>query len=169
MACRLNSAPRSRTLSRSPPHKQLQQTAITTVKRPWICHSGCERSSIRSFQTLGPLDAWVTNRFRGVGTSKAQRHGVKLVLHCSSPVLGGGYKESAECEWRRGCEKWRVGRRMGEMIRIWKGGLLGVPVAHQHPPDCRRWYLLLSVLTSSPIFLFSNSVQVPPFEIGEFF
>lgn len=169
MACCLDSAPRSWTLSRSPPHKQLQQTAITTLKRPWICHSGCKQSSIRSFQTLGPLDAWVTNRFRGVGTSKAQRHGVKLLLHCSSQVLGGGYKDSAECEWQRGCEKWRVGRRMGEMIKIWKGGLLGVPVAHQHPPDCRRWYLPVYALTSSPVFLFSNSVQVPPFDIGEFF
>lgn len=91
MAHCLDSAPRSWTLSRSPPHKQLQQAATTTtLKRPWVCHSGCERSSIRSFQTLGPLDAWVTNRFREARTSKAQGHGVKLLLRCNSQVWFGG-------------------------------------------------------------------------------
>lgn len=82
MAHCLASTPRSWTLSRSPPHKHLQQIATTTRQRPWGCHSGCKRSSIRSFQTLRPLDAWVTNRFSGAGTSKAQGHGVKLLLHC---------------------------------------------------------------------------------------
>lgn len=81
--------------SRSPPHKQLQQTATTTLQCPWVCHSGCKQPSIRSFQTLGPLDAWVTNRFRGAGTSKAQGQ------LSSSPVWGGKHKDSVEQEARR--------------------------------------------------------------------
>ncbi len=37
----------------------------------------------------------------------------------------------------------------GEMSRIWKQEPLGVPIAYQHPPDCRRWYLPILVLSSS--------------------
>lgn len=123
--------------SRSSPHKQLQQTATTTLKRPWVCHSGCKRSSIGSFQTLGPLDAWVTNRFRGAGTSKAQGQ------FCSSRVWGvvGGWGDT-RIVWsmsdREDLRNEGLAGGRGEMSRIWKQGL---PAAYQHPPDCRRWCL----------------------------
>lgn len=55
---------------------------------------------------------------------------------------------------------------MGETSRIWKQGLLGVPAAYQHPPDCRRW----SARSVPPhVFRLPNNMLVPHFEIGEFY
>lgn len=90
MAGCLDLAPRSWTLSRCSPHKQVQQT-ITTQKRPWVCHWGCEQYSIRSFQTPGPLDAWVTNRSRRAGTRKAHDRGVELPVLLRFRRTHGGW------------------------------------------------------------------------------
>lgn len=88
----------------------------------------------------------MTNRFRRAGTSKAQGQ------FCSAWVWGGGDtrivwsvsdREALRNEGLAG------GRRGGGMSRIWKQGLLGVPAAYQHPPDCRRWYPPVLGLTSS--------------------
>lgn len=55
---------------------------------------------------------------------------------------------------------------MGETSRMWKQGLLGVPAAYQHPPDCRRW----SAHSVPPhVFRLPNNMLVPHFEIGEFY
>lgn len=63
-----------------------KKKATTTLKRPWVCHLGCERSSIRSFQTLGPLDVWVTNRL--VDREQAKPRG-REENYCFFSVCGG--------------------------------------------------------------------------------
>ena len=144
------------TLTRPPPRKQLQQTATAALKTSlslslWL-QAVLYQKLPDSWSTR--LPEWlIALEERG----PAKPRGSSAVLE----FWRGRHKDSVEREWQRGSEKWRVGSRTGrEMSRIWKQGLLGVPAAYQHPPDCRRWYPPVLGLTSS----IPNNTQVPRFD-----